>query len=100
MQVSHSKPYTWQMYCLGRYYHDALIGIEVNFNTAPIEELSGCGTCGSTSGEVYDTYKNKKMERHGWKTDGNTRPLIIDKEVALVEEHIELFHDIPTLQEC
>lgn len=99
MQVSHSKPYTWQMYCLGRYYQDALIGIEMNFNTAPIEELERLRYPKQYKREVYDTYKNKKMERHGWKTDGNTRPLIIDKEVALVEEHIELFHDIPTLQE-
>jgi len=99
MQLSNSKPYTWQMYCLGRYYQDALIGIEMNFNTAPIEELERLRYPKQYKREVYDTYKNKKMERHGWKTDGNTRPLIIDKEVALVEEHIELFHDIPTLQE-
>jgi len=99
MQLSNSKPYTWQMYCLGRYYQDALIGIEMNFNTAPIEELERLRYPKQYKREVYDTYKNKKLERHGWKTDGNTRPLIIDKEVALVEEHIELFHDIPTLQE-
>lgn len=99
MQISNSKPYTWQMYCLGRYYQDALIGIEMNFNTAPIEELERLRYLKQYKREVYDTYKNKKMERHGWKTDGNTRPLIIDNEVALVEEHIELFNDIPTLQE-
>lgn len=99
MQISNSKPYTWQMYCLGRYYQDALIGIEVNFNTAPIEELERLRYLKQYKREVYDTYKNKKMERHGWKTDGNTRPLIIDKEIALVEEHIELFHDVATLQE-
>lgn len=99
MQLSNSKPYTWQMYCLGRYYQDALIGIEMNFNTAPIEELERLRYPKQYKREVYDTYKNKKMERHGWKTDGNTRPLIIDKEVALVEEHIELFNDITTLQE-
>lgn len=39
MQVSNSKPYTYQMYCLGVYFNQALIGIEMNFNTAPIEEL-------------------------------------------------------------
>lgn len=99
MQVSNSKPYTWQMYCLGRYYQDALIAIEMNFNTAPIEELERLRYPRQYKREVYDTYHNKKMERHGWKTDGNTRPLIIDREVALVEDHIELFNDISTLQE-
>ena len=39
MQIMESRPYTHQMYCLGKYYNDALIGIEMNFNTAPIEEL-------------------------------------------------------------
>lgn len=40
------------------------------------------------------------MEAFGWKTDGNTRPLIIDKEIDLIENNIDLFTDIPMLDEC
>jgi len=99
MQVTNSRPYTWQMYCLGRYYNDALIGIEMNFNTGPIEELERLKYTRQYKREVYDSIRKKKLARHGWKTDGNTRPLIIDKEIALVEDHIDLFNDIPTLEE-
>ena len=35
--------YTRQMYCLGRYYKDALIGIEANFDSYPIKELQRLG---------------------------------------------------------
>jgi hypothetical protein len=99
MQVSNSRPFTWQMYCLGKYFNTALIGIEMNFNTAPIEELERLKYVRQYKREVYDSIRNKKLQKHGWKTDGNTRPLIIDKEVALVEDHIDLFFDIPTLDE-
>lgn len=99
MQITNSKPFTWQVYCLGKYFNYALVGIEMNFNTAPIEELERLHYARQYKREVYDTYKNKKLEKHGWKTDGNTRPLIIDQEVALVEDHLELFNDIKTLEE-
>ena len=99
IQLTNSKPFTWQMYCLGRYFNDALIGIEMNFNTGPIEELERLNYFQQYKREVYDAIHKKKQPRHGWKTDGNTRPLIIDNEIALVEDHIELFNDIPTLEE-
>ncbi len=99
MQLTNSKPFTWQMYCLGRYFNNALIGIEMNFNTSPIEELERLRYYQQYKREVYDAIHKKKQQRHGWKTDGNTRPLIIDNEIALVEDHIELFNDIPTLEE-
>ncbi|HWR56020.1 MAG TPA: hypothetical protein VN462_05905 [Negativicutes bacterium] len=104
MQLNSSKPFSWQMYCLGRYYENALIGIEMNFNTAPIEELERLRYPRQYKREVYDTYKNKKEEKHGWRTDRNTRPLIIDHEEFLIggdkdhEGHPELFNDISTLQ--
>ena len=99
MQITNSLPFTWQMYCLGRYYNTALIGIEVNFNTSPIEELERLRYNNQYRREVYDTYRQKKLPKFGWRTDGNTRPLIIDRTIALVEENIELFRDIPTLME-
>ncbi len=99
-QWTNSKPYTWQMYCLGVYYNLALIGIEVNFNTAPIEELERLHYPRQYTRRRYDDFTKEYKNAHGWKTDGNTRPLIIDKEVHLIEENIELFNDIETLQEC
>lgn len=99
MQISNSKPFTWQMYCLGRYFNGALIGVEMNFNTAPIEELERLGYPRQYVRKKYDSMGKELKKQFGWKTDGNTRPLIIDKEIDLIEEHIELINDIPTLEE-
>ena len=100
MQVSNSKPYTWQMYCLGRYFNNALIGIEMNFNTAPIEELERLKYPKQYMRQQYDKIQKKLQSKYGWKTDGNTRPLIIDKEIDLIENNIELFTDITMLTEA
>lgn len=97
---NHSKPYTWQMYCLGIFYNLALIGIEVNFNTAPIEELERLHYPRQYVRRKYDDFTGEYKTSYGWKTDGNTRPLIIDKEAHLIEENIDLFNDITMLEEC
>lgn len=97
---TNSKPYTWQMYCLGHYYNLALIGIEVNFNTAPIEELERLHYPRQYTRRQYDSTTKEYQKKHGWKTDGNTRPLIIDKEINLIEDNIDLFNDITMLEEC
>jgi hypothetical protein len=97
---TNSKPYTWQMYCLGMYYNMALIGIEMNWNTAPIEELERLHYPRQYTRRRYDDITKEYQLKHGWKTDGNTRPLIIDKEIHLIEENIDLFNDIAMLEEC
>jgi hypothetical protein len=98
-QFTNSKPYTWQVYCMRDYFNTALIGIEMNFNTAPIEELDRLNYPKQYIRNVYDKTGVNFEERHGWKTDGDTRPRIIDKVVDIVESHSELFSDITTLLE-
>jgi hypothetical protein len=100
MQATNSKPYTWQMYCMGLYFNEALIGIEMNFNTAPIEELTRLKYPRQYVRQKYDDFTKAAEKKYGWKTDGNTRPLIIDKEVGLIENNIDLFNDITMLSEC
>lgn len=98
--LSNSKPFTWQMYCLGRHFNTALIGVEMNFNTAPIEELQRLKYPKQYIRQQYDSMGKPAQRKYGWKTDGNTRPLIIDKEIDLIENNIDLFSDIEMLQEC
>ena len=100
MQSTNSKPYTYQMYCLGRHYNDALLGIEVNFNSSPIEELERLRYPKQYMRESYDKISREIQKRFGFKTDGNSRPIILDKEIFLIENHIELFTDITMLNEC
>jgi hypothetical protein len=100
MQATNSKPFTWQMYCLGRYYNNALIGVEMNFNTAPIEELQRLNYPRQYTRQQYDDMTKTYQKKYGWKTDGNTRPLIIDKEIDLIENNIDLFADVNMLNEA
>ena len=100
MASTNSKPYTWQTYCMGMYFNQALIGIEMNFNTAPIEELDRLKYPNQYVRQSYDKIAKELQRKYGWKTDGNTRPLIIDKEIDLIENNIELFNDLTMLGEC
>ena len=95
-----SKPYTHQMYCLGMYYNTALVGIEINFNTGVIEEMQRLNYPRQYVRRKFDEYTKKPEPRYGWKTDGVTRPVIIDRYATLISEHIELINDIPTLEEA
>lgn len=91
--------YTRQMYCLGKYYNNALIGIETNFSTFPVKELARLGYDRQYIREQPDTYTGKLQKRYGFKTTGITRPLIIANLVKIVRDHTELLNDIPTLEE-
>ena len=95
-----SDMYTYQMYCLGKYYNNAMIAIEVNFNTFPVIELKRLKYPNQYKIEEYDSISKKIQEKFGWKTDRNTRPLIISEEQAMIRDHIELFVDITMILEC
>ena len=91
--------YTRQMYCLGKYYKDALIGIEANFDSYPIMELQRLGYPKQYAREAQDTYTHKTEKRFGFKTTSLTRPTIISKLVEIVREHCTLINDRVTLEE-
>lgn len=89
-----------QIEALGYFYNTALISVEINFNSYPIEELEKRCYPYQYVRRVYDNYTGIFKKAFGWKTDGNTRPLMITYEQILINEHIELFNDINMLREC
>lgn len=100
--------YTKQMYCLGKYYStpnrfgtrdDALIGIEANFDSFPIRELTRLGYNNQYVREKIDEYTGKTEKRFGFKTTSITRPTILSSLIEIVREHIELLNDKDTLEE-
>lgn len=91
--------YTRQMYCLAKYYNNALVGIESNFDTFPIKELERIGYKKQFIREKEDTYTGKIVKAYGFRTDRITRPLILSELQALVNDHIELINDKDTLEE-
>ena len=92
--------YAHQMFCLGHYYNQALIGIEVNFDIYPIKELERLNYPNQYMRQTVDKIKGEIQKRYGFKTDGNTRPLIIDKAIVNLRDNITWFNDITMLKEC
>lgn len=105
VQVAHLKhqfdadQYTKQMYCLGKYYKDALIGIEANFDSFPIKELQRLGYPKQYTREAQDTYTGKTEKRFGFKTTSLTRPTVISRLIEIVREHVDTINDKDTLEE-
>ena len=91
--------YTKQMYCLGKYYKDALIGIEANFDSFPIKELERLGYQNQYVRVAQDTYTGKTEKRFGFKTTSLTRPTIISRLIEIVREHCDTINDKDTLEE-
>jgi len=91
--------YTRQMYCLGTYYKQALIGIEANFDSYPIRELQRIGYTNQFVREAVDTYTGKKEKRFGFKTTSLSRPTIISRLIAIVREEVDSINDKDTLEE-
>lgn len=91
--------YTRQMYCLGKYYKNALIGIEANFDSFPIQELQRLGYNNQYVREVQDTYTGKTEKRFGFKTTLLTRPTIISRLIQIVREEVDSINDMDTLEE-
>jgi len=91
--------YTRQMYCLGKYYKDALIGIEANFDSYPIMELQRVGYYKQYVRTAQDTYTGKTEKRYGFKTTSLTRPTIISRLIEIVREHCDMINSKETLEE-
>lgn len=100
MKFQHdSDQYARQMYCLGKYYKDALIGIEANFDSYPIKELQRLGYSNQYIRMAQDTYTGKLEKRFGFKTTQLTRPTVISRLVEIVREHTETINDRQTIEE-
>ena len=91
--------YAEQIYCLGKHYNTALIGLETNFSTYPVKRLEQMGYKKMFYREAEDSYTHKILQKYGFRTDKVTRPIIIANLVKIVREESELINDIPTLNE-
>ncbi len=97
---SDSSPFTDRLYCLGMYYNRALIGIEVNFNLQPVIELQRLRYPRQYVRQNFDSYKHQVEEKYGWKTDGNTRPILYSIYAKMINEDVNQIRDRRTLCEA
>lgn len=91
--------YARQIYCLGMYYNEALIGIEANFSTYPIKELTRLRYKKQYVREKEDSITGRQILSYGFKTTSVTRPVIIANLVRITRETPELLNDYDTLTE-
>ena len=87
------------MYCLGQYYNNALLTIEVNFDSYPIQELQRLGYMNMYIRQQNDTALDRYKKAYGFRTDSWTRPMVLNRLIELVREHTEFFNDRLTLEE-
>lgn len=91
--------YAKQIYCLGKYYNWALIGLETNFSTYPTNKLDELKYPKLYIREKEDDYTDKKEKRFGFRTTRVTRPLILADLQAIVLNEIDKIVDEETLRE-
>lgn len=90
---------TEQLFALGKFYNDALIGIEVNFSTYPNELIQLMGYRRLYVRQAVDDYTKRAQQKYGFRTDPRTRPLILDGLKDVMLRVPELVTDYDTLQE-
>lgn len=88
-----------QIFCLGFYYNEAMIGPEVNFSTYPTKLLGLMGYRNLYVREVEDDFTGKIKKAFGFRTDGITRPVIISELIRVMRDHPELLNDEDTILE-
>lgn len=91
--------YAEQMYCLGRLYKWALMGIEVNFSTFPIKELQRLKYPNMFYRIQEDSISHNPERKYGFRTTLITRPLIISSLVRIVREESHTINDRESINE-
>lgn len=87
-----------QLYCLGKLYHDALIGIETNFSRNPIRVLERLSYPNIAMRERVE--KDGSVEKiAGFLTTHATREVILDELIQAFREDPEIECDPHTLKE-
>ena len=93
--------YTRQIYCLGMFFNEALVGLEVNFSTYPTKMLSEEYEYPNLYvREREDDYTGRLEKKFGFRTDRNTRPLILSELQRIFLEEIHKIMDIDILREA
>lgn len=92
--------YAEQMYCLGTYYHEALIGIEINYSRQPTRILQRKYSYPNLyMRERFDSVADKPVMDYGFETTSRTKPIIIGELVTIMRQDATIEPDVPTLKE-
>ncbi|MBQ1260385.1 MAG: hypothetical protein IIX96_00045, partial [Clostridia bacterium] len=98
-QKMDEEDFALQLYCLGRFYNDALIACEVNYSRHPIRVLRRHGYTNLFMRRKVDGIADAIERDFGFETTRKTKPIIISELVASFREDPEIECDIETLRE-
>ena len=88
-----------QLYCLGTYYNNGLIGVETNYSRHPVLHLRSLGYENLYISKSMSTYSEEQKKHYGFITTSVSRPIIISNLVSIMRENIYLETDRQTLVE-
>ena len=91
--------YADQVYCLGKYYHDALIGLETNYSYAPTKELVELDYPNLYQRKRFETTTREIQKIFGFETNRLTKPIILQSLVTTMRENVAAECDVATLRE-
>lgn len=91
--------YADQLYCLGWYYHWALIGIETNYSYVPTRELAELNYPNLYQRERLDTTYKEMQKVLGFETNKTTKQVILQALIVAVRDNPATECDINTLKE-
>lgn len=90
--------YSDQVYCMGRYYNDALIALETNFSYAPTKNLVRCQYPNLyVRKAIEETAQKTTTVKFGFNTNPQTRPLIIAEFQQKFRDNSRILYDSATL---
>ena len=88
-----------QVYSLGKYYNDALISVETNFDLYPVRMLEKYRYPKLYARESLDDYTHRPVGAYGFRTDAQSRPLIISNLISAVRGRGYLINSRITIEE-
>ena len=88
-----------QLYCLGKFYNNALIGVETNYSRHPVIHLRTLGYENLYISRSMSTFKSESEKHYGFITTAVSRPIIISNLVSVMRENLYLETDKETLKE-
>ena len=88
-----------QLYCLARYYNNALVCIESNMGLYIQNEMERLGYGNFYIRESFDKIGKVLTKQFGFWTHDNSRKMLIAKLQENIREHTHLYYDIATLLE-
>jgi phage terminase large subunit len=91
--------YARQLWCLGKYYNDALLAVETNFSTYPVKKLEELGYPNLYVREAEDTYDAAPLRSYGFRTTAVTRPVILSGLLEAMREGLGGVSHRETLEE-